>query len=291
MQQPASGKGVLLDISHRQAEWPRSRRNTIFNRLRGMAGALGVDAGFITEPAQMCDGGLDAWQGLLMPMPWHEPVMHEDVIEAIVRWVRHGGRIALFGFELGPRHHESSINRLAERFGLRFNSDIAVPDDYARRLQKNLANWLEAGETLPHPDWSAGNKPYNNAVDYAVNETAHAVLAGVQNLCWPSACTITAEPGSHVLVSLGQNWLGNMMEASAQYDLTHETLDTGSDRFVFIPNLPWWPVAAAAPRDLVNNRGSAIAIGTWDVLSHVSPANQNELFVNNLLRWLAGETN
>jgi hypothetical protein len=50
-------------------------------------------------------------------------------------------------------------------------------------------------------------------------------------------------------------------------------------------------VAAAAPLDLVNNRGGAIAIGTWDVLSHVSTANQNELFVKNLLRWLAGETN
>ena len=80
-----------------------------------------------------------------------------------------------------------------------------------------------------------------------------------------------------------------MMETSAQYDLANEALDTGSDRFFFIPNLPWWPAAASAPRDLVNNRGGAIAIGTWDVLSHASPANQNELFMNNLLRWLAGE--
>jgi hypothetical protein len=291
LQPPASGRGVLLDISHRQNEWRRSRNHTIFNQLHGMSSALGLNAGFITDPEQFCNAGLDAWQGLLMPMPWHELAMRDEVIDSIVRWVRNGGRIALFGFELGPRHHESGINRLAERFGLRFNSDIAVPDDYATRLQKNVANWLEAGETLPFADWSAGNKPYNNPVDYEVNEAAHTVLAGVRQLRWPSACTITAEPGSRVLVSLGRNWLGCMMESSAQYHPEHGVLQTGSDRFYFIPKLPWWPVAAAAPLDLVNNRGGAIAIGTWDVLSHVSTANQNELFVNNLLRWLAGETN
>jgi hypothetical protein len=289
LQPPASGKGVLLDISHRQAEWPRSRSNTFFNRLHDMANGVGIDAGFVTEPAQFCDGGLNAWQGVLMPMPWHERDMHDEVVEAIVQWVRNGGRIALFGFELGPRHHESGINRLAERFGLRFNSDIVVPDEYALRLKRNVENWLEVGETLPHAGWSAGNKPYNNPVDYEVNESAHVALSGVKLLRWPSSCTITAEPGSRVLVPLGRNWLGNMMEASAQYDLANEVLDTGSDRFFFIPNLPWWPAAACAPRDLVNNRGGAIAIGTWDVLSHASPANQNELFMNNLLRWLAGE--
>lgn len=289
LQPPASGKGVLLDISHRQDEWPRSRQKTLFYQLHGMTHALDFDAGFITEPEQFCAHGLDAWQGLLMPMPWHYRDMHDDVIEAIVRWVRQGGRIALLGFELGPRHHESGINPLAERFGLRFNADIAVPDDYARRLQKNVANWLEDGETLPYADWSAGNKPYKNPVNYEVNEAAHPVLAGVRTLCWPSTCTVTSEPGSRTLVALGHNWLGRMMETSAQYDLSNETLNTGSDRFFFIPNLPWWPVAAAAPRDLVNNRGGAIAIGTWDVLSTASETNQNERFVNNLLQWLAGE--
>ncbi len=289
LQPPASGKGVLLDISHRQAEWPRSRRNTIFSRLRSMAGALGIDAGFITEPTQLCEGRLSAWQGLLMPMPWHQRDMRDDVIEAIVRWVRDGGRIALLGFELGPRHHESGINLLAERFGLRFNTDIVVPDDYATRLQKGVANWLDAGEALPHATWSAGNKPYNNPVDYEVSEGTHAVLAGVQRVCWTSACTIAAEPGARALVSLGRNWLGRMMETSAQYDLQTEVLNTGSDRFYFIPNLPWWPVAASAPSDLVNNRGDAIAIGTWDLLTHASAKNHNEQFVNNLLRWLAGE--
>jgi hypothetical protein len=289
LQPPASGKGVLLDISHRQDEWPRSRPNTLFNRMQDLARGQGFDDGFVTEPAQLCDGGLATWQGLLMPMPWHCREMHDDVIEAIVRWVRAGGRMAVLGFELGPRHHESGINRLAERFGLRFNSDIAVPDDYARRLQKGVANWLEAGEALPYADWSAGNKPYKNAVDYDVDESAHPLLAGVQRVRWPSACTVTAEPGSRMLVSLGRNWLGQMMETSAQYDLAREALDTGSDRFFFIPNLPWWPVAAAAPRDLVNNRGQVIAIGTWDVLSYASSENHNERFVNNLLRWLAGE--
>jgi hypothetical protein len=288
LQPPASGKGVLLDISHRQAEWPRSRRNTIFSRLRGMCSTLDIDAGFVTEPAQLCEANLSAWQGLLMPMPWHIRDMRDDVIESIVRWVRSGGRIALFGFELGPRHHESGINRLAERFGLRFNTDIVVPQDYAMRLQKSVANWLDAGETLPQADWSAGNKPYNNPVDFEVSEAEHAALAGVQQLCWPSACTITVEPGARVLVSLGKNWLGRMMETSAQYDIETEKLDTGSDRFYFIPNLPWWPVAATAPRDLVDNHGGAIAIGTWDLLSHASDKNHNELFVNNLLRWLAG---
>jgi hypothetical protein len=288
---PASGAGVLLDISHRQAEWPRSRPATLFNQLRSRAGALGIDAGFITEPAQFCDADLSSWQGLLMPMPWHQRDLRDDVIEAIVQWVRNGGRIAMLGFELGPRHHRATFNRLAERFGLRFNSDIAVSNDYARRMQKNLANWLDAGEVLPHADWSAGGKPYNQPVTYDVNEAAHPVLAGVSRLCWASACTLTLEPGSRTLVPLGNNWLGNMMENSAQYDLAEEALDTGLDRFCFVPNLPWWPVAAAAHHDLVNNRGSAIAIGTWDVLSHASDDNQNERFVNNLLRWLAGALN
>lgn len=289
LQPPALGKGVLLDISHRQAEWPRSRPATIFNRLRSMAGALGIDAGFITEPAQFCEGGLNAWQGLLMPMPWHQREVREEVIDAIVQWVRNGGRVALLGFELGPRHHRSTFNPLAERFGLRFNADIAVPDEYAKRMQNNLTHWLEAGETLPYADWSAGGKPYNNPTDYTANPATHPVLAGVQRLRWASACTLTVEPGSRTLVSLGNNWLGRMMENSAQYDLAEEALDTGSDRFAFIPNLPWWPVAAAAPHDLVNNRGGALAIGTWDLLSHASNENQNERFVNNLLQWLAGD--
>ncbi len=291
LQPPASGKGVLLDISHRQAEWPRSRTSTIFNQLRSMTGALGIDAGFITEPAQFCEGGLDAWQGLLMPMPWHQRDLRDDVIEAIVHWVRAGGRVALLGFELGPRHHRSTINRLAERFGLRFNSDIAVPDEYARRMQKNLANWLDAGEKLPYADWSAGSKPYNNPADYKVNSSAHPVLAGVSRLRWASACTLAVEPGSRTIVSLGNHWLGQMMENSAQYDLADEALDTGMDRFYFVPGLTWWPVAAAAHHDLVNNRGGAIAIGTWDLLTHASTDNQNERFVTNLLRWLAGELN
>lgn len=285
---PASGRGVLLDISHRQAEWPRSRRMTIFNKLRLVTGVLGVDSGFITEPAQFCDASLSSWQGVLMPMPWHQRDLSEDMIEAIVHWVRGGGRIAMLGFELGPRHHRSTFNRLAERFGLRFNSDIAVPDAYARRMKKSLSNWLEPGETLPSQAWSAGSKPYDNPVNYAVDEAAHSVLAGVSRLCWPSACTLTIEPGSRALVSLGHNWLGNMMAKSAQYDLAEEALDTGKDRFVFIPDLPWWPVAAIAHHDLVNNRGGAIAIGTWDLLSHASPLNHNKRFVYNLMKWLVG---
>jgi hypothetical protein len=85
--------GILMDISHGQAEW---RKSSIFklaeNReilnLNKMDEYLDIKE--IKDRRQIrADAGLASWRGLILGIPYHQ-MIEKNTIDEIVKWVREG---------------------------------------------------------------------------------------------------------------------------------------------------------------------------------------------------------
>jgi hypothetical protein len=226
---------------------------------------------------------LTPWQGLIMPMPPQAELDDETILE-LVQWVRGGGRMAVLGFELGDRHHESNINRLCQHFGLWFNTDIVAPSTWA------LSHGVVTNPSLPPSGknacpWPIRQKPYYEPIDFEVEDQSHPALTGVETLRWWGVCTLNTEPGSQTLIPLGRNWVAHMLDELAVYEDSGR-LNPADQLFHLVRAQHAQPVAAAAHPTLTR-AGGVIAIGTWDLLSHGTAATHNELFIQNLFKWLA----
>ncbi len=183
-------------------------------------------------------------------------------MDTIAKWVRDGNRLLILGYELGERHHHTNVNRLAEEFGLRFNSDIVAPRGH-----------------------DPAGKPYGKEVDFRIADSKdHPVLEGVDRLCMKNVCTLTVEPGSSTLVRIGGN--GVSRESSPNY--TDGWTSSGSPRFELLKFPEWFPVMAEAPIGLTG-KGRVIAIGTWDFFGsdNYYKSHDNYLFAHNLMKWLS----
>ena len=168
LSRPTAARGVLMDLAHGQAAWPRLRRGTVFSWPTDRVAALtdlDVEIGTIAAADQVRAADLGGWQGAVLALPSHRR-LSEGSIEQIVTWVRAGGRLALLGFELGDLHHEANLNELASRFALRFNGDALAP----------------AG-------WEALDKPYGK--NLALTPTSdHPLFVGVESLTWRNVQTL-----------------------------------------------------------------------------------------------------
>ena len=205
---------------------------------------------------------------MIFGIPHNIDISHE-VCNAIVKWVRGGGRLIILGYELGPRHHKTNLNTLAERFGIRFNTDIVVKSksDRSSLIQFNNIN------------------------------SAHQILSGVNNLFMKKLCTLTIEPGAEKILTVGKNNISSLK--NPKYNdkgYIYETIESKKENGYKlldepISNVPWIPIIAEAPKGLVG-KGSVLAIGTWDFFrdeQQFKDAN-DYIFINNLLNWLANQS-
>jgi hypothetical protein len=265
---PAPGKaGILVDNSHAQFEWDHLA-------IANTAKAAQMPSSFpsqeipweirvVEDRRQLNAEMLKSWAGLVMALPFHERIEDSTQYE-IIQWVRAGGRLLLLGYELGERHHETNINALAEDFGLRFNADIVAP-----------------------PGWKPPGKPYYEPIDFLEIQSAHPVLVGIQRLRLYRLCTLTAEPGSDLILTLGKNTLCRMERSRVVYD-SKGWLRGGYQDFEVVRKVDWVPVMAEAPTGLTQD-GGVLALGTWNFFEKGNqfPAgfDNQQLFIN-LMIWL-----
>jgi hypothetical protein len=259
-------RGILLDLSHRQSEWSRSRPSvfklstpTYLYRVVPAQEDQKWDIIDIADSKQITEQNLRPWPGLILGLPYHSQLT-DFACDEIVRWVHEGGRLALLGYELGDRHHESNLNKLADRFGIRFNSDIVAP-----------------------PGWSGG-KPYGSQVVIEVDQSA-SPFEGVQSLCLRNVCTLSHEPGATVLAHVGRNTLCRLTAQAGLYD-SAGWLRGGNQEFEMIEQASWIPLMTTAPKGLVGE-GEVLALGTWDVVGSADGFEaDNKRFLSEILSWL-----
>jgi hypothetical protein len=273
-------KGILLDLSHGQDNWQRES-GSIFNLTSGemlelvvgMANSASLEIKTVTDRRQITSKNLVNWTGMILGIP-RKAKISPTTRDALVKWVHSGGRLVLLGFELGDRHHEGNLNFLANEFGIRFNSDIVAPSN-----------------------WSAdGDKPYDEAIEFKKSEFGeHKIFGGINRLLLENLCTLTVEPGSNVLLTLGNHKIGWMTRESASYDKNH-MLTSADQKYEFL-QASWVPVIAEAPAGSkgLTGKGRVLAIGTWGFFGVPSKETDvrvqrysNVQFVENLLTWLAG---
>ena len=195
---PPAGAGVLIDTSHGQASWPLGRlAPTLLADLDTIRSAFEiadhVTIAHIEHADQIWRHDLARWSGLVVAIPNHTRFGAHAMAE-IEGWVRAGGRLLLLGFELGDRHHESNLNELAERFGIRFNSDIVAP----------------------RPDYDG--KPYGAAIDVTLGESDDALRSGLSSVRVHNAQSVSTEPGGRPFISLDGLGIAHLTDESARYN-------------------------------------------------------------------------
>jgi hypothetical protein len=261
--------GILIDLSHGQEKWQSGSifelaEDTVIRMVVPAPQEIPWDLEAVPDWEQLCSDDLARWRGLLVGIPYHQRI-DDRVREAVVRWVRQGGRLALLGFELSDRHHEANLNALAGEFGLRFNTDIVAPKG-----------------------WKPANaKPYDTPVEFKdVNAGQHSLLQGIEHLRLQNLCTLTIDPGAQVLLTVGDHGIAWMTPETARY--TDGALKSGLQEFEVIDEASWVPLIAEAPAGLTG-AGKVLAIGTWDLLGssyRLTEDTDNLHFVRNLLAWL-----
>lgn len=266
---PAPGKvGILIDLSHQQDRW---RSVSIFALSPGKSDLISLvvpppsdlvwDIQEIKDTERFTVEYLRNWRSLIFGIPWHT-VISQRVCDVISRWVYQGGRLILTGYELGERHHRTNLNVLTDRaFGIRFNSDIVAPSGWSPLT----------------------SKPYGKEIIFdRINSAKHPILKDVKKLCMRNICTLTVEPSSSAILTVGTN--GVSREVDANY--TDGWTSSGTQHFELITGADRVPVIAEASRGLCG-KGRVIAIGTWDFFSaeQCFKDSDNYTFVKNLLEW------
>jgi len=218
------------------------------------------------------DDQLSNWRGLFVGMPYGQRFAPR-LIARLVTWVRGGGRLALCGFEMGERHHETNLNQLGYHFGVAFNSDIVVRPP---RDQEAEAAYV-AEMTY--------RKGYGDPLRYDRFTSGAPLLDQVQSLAIANACSLHLEPGARPIVFATPNRVKELTFESGRYSAPpHFKLAYGDQVF----DAPYADgrraVAAIAPADLTLG-GSVLALGSWDFRGRTL-AHDNARFLRNVSDWL-----
>jgi hypothetical protein len=222
---PAAGRaGILVDLSHRQSEWPQDDAPSFFDRdQRRLRSPVSPDRqpawelGFLDDARHLWSADLASWHGLILALP-HEALISNQAREQLVAWVAGGGRLLLLGYELGDHHHEGNLNALAHEFGIHFEANIVAPPGYPDR------------------------KPYGVPIDLAAESVDHPVLRGVRRLRLVNLQTISPEPGALEFVRLGTNEIYRPARDAVLYDRGSMRVPSGRfDRVGPAPTAQWPP--------------------------------------------------
>jgi hypothetical protein len=275
---PKQGKlGILIDLSHRQDEWQQSKeKGSIFElmespQLKSLITPpekmeIKWDIQGIKEKDQFSSEDLKNWNGMIFGIP-KDTKISQNVCNAIVKWVHHGGRLILLGYRLGDRHHGANLNQLAQKFGIWFNSDIVAPKT-----------------------WKLSNVDPEGIIELNDIQTHHMILTEVQNLIFRKICTLTVEPGACTILTVGNNRICKWL--NAVYDKKGKSSFGGNKKFDILEQkqAPWVPILAEAPHSLTGE-GRVLAIGTWNFFDNDKSLKDetvhNYRFVKNLLEWLS----
>jgi hypothetical protein len=281
---------VLIDISHGQADWPRTPSNllrlgepTSFGRVAGdLADLLQISP--IETRDQLNRNLLDSANGLIFGPPLDDKgrlpvIIDKGTIDTIVQWVQSGGRLLLLHFELADRHHRTNMTELAGKFGLYFSNDIVAPEGWGKHLSDL-------------PSWSAGRggRPYGEPISFSAANFEHdPILNGVQTLTLSNLCTLRVDFEGKPIIRLGSNPVSVESFPNTGAGYTNGWLRIAPSELLYT-SAPWMPVMARAPRGLCG-KGEVVAIGTWEVYGpndgQINAVGNRE-FVQNLLRWCGG---
>jgi hypothetical protein len=268
LSKPTAPRGVLVDVAHGQAAWPKNpggvqaeREGTVLSwptdGVAELTDGLEVEIGTIGAADQVRAADLAAWQGLVLALPFHQR-LSKGSIEQIVVWVKSGGRLVLLGFELGDLHHEANLNELATRFALRFNGDVLAP-----------------------PGWTTSQKRYGLNIPLTPR-SAHPLFAGVESLTWRNVQTLAREPGTTPLLTTHDHPV--VIPTPESVGFSEEGYLTMTDPEFELETREALIVVEATPH--LTGKGRVVAIGTWELLSRDLDSDGNRRFAANLLRWL-----
>lgn len=210
---------------------------------------------------------LGRWSSMILTMP-HDVRMSDDTVKHMVRWVHEGGRLAVFGFELGERHHNTNLNVLLDHFGVHLNTDIVAP-----------TGWAEAND---------GRKPYGRRIAFdRLASREHPLLSGVSTLLWSNVQSMSLEPGSIGLVLAGDNPIGHLKPDSVT-GYSGEVFRSGDQEFDFTRRPD--AIVAGLAADGLTGAGAVLAVGTWQIFeTEAKSQHDNPAFFVNVLRWLTAE--
>ncbi len=264
VRRPLRGDEIGIVLTHGQDRWEDAGR-TVFSLAAGpltdLTGPWRIRP--LGDAREFGSERLHRYAGLILGSPWRSR-LDAETIGAIVEWVRAGGRLLLLGFELGDRHHGTNLAELAHRFGIDPATDIVGP-----------------------PDFPAGGKPYEQAVDFEpALADAHPLTAGIASVRLSNVQTLRVEPGGSEWLRVGANSLHRPRRDSVRYrDGTMTT--PGGTAFAPVPHAEPYAVAVEAPAGLCG-AGGVHMIGTWDLLGRYStPAVGNLALLAALLDWLS----
>jgi hypothetical protein len=187
-------------------------------------------------------------------------------VEAVVRWVRRGGRLLMLGYELGDRHHDGNLGALAVHFGVQLQTDIVGP--------------------VGHP----ATKPYGVPVDFDVSEAEPLELTvGLASIRLANIQTMQVDPGGAEWLRVGRNVVCRPKRDAVDY--REGTLSQPGVQAVDVNSAAGWvPVAVEAPAGLCGSGGVHV-IGTWEILGKngaFKDRQDNVTLLTRLLDWLSG---
>ncbi len=257
---------ILIDQSHRQAEWRgyptpeigyRDAANLLVEDYAVLVAVHGPLSGSILE---CCDI-------LMLPTPFGTMVENEEY-EAIARWVYAGNGILVFGNYLMESHHYINLNQLMYKFGIEFSHDLVMPsnrEDF--RSCRGQAFGL--------------NQDLIVVTEPTSIPKSHPLLSGVHKVAFQSSCTVLCS--SHVALSVSTSENFSIMKATGQKNEIGKILQI--EDYVIDKR--------ATARFLVGlqyGAGRVLAIGSWKIFLNDFIHNEtldNGRLLSNAVSWLA----
>lgn len=260
---PKRGNEIGIVLTHGQAKWETTGKS-LFKLPGSLPPGVEEDWKFhtITKTKDLLSAELSNLPGLILGSPWRQQ-MEQEVISAIVEWVKSGGRLLMLGFELGDRHHGGNLGELSRHFGIHPSADIVGPPNYGP------------------------NKPYEEAVDFQVADgDTHAFTKDLSSIRLTNVQTVRVEPGGIEWLRVGENVVYRPTRMSVEY--RQGTLTQPRETaFDLNKKANWLPVAVEAPQGLCGS-GTVHMIGTWDLLGrNRALESENLTLFRRIMNWLS----
>ncbi|WP_165248054.1 hypothetical protein [Paludisphaera soli] len=262
------GVSLLLDEAHGQDRWV-GRPTASIGYSRALEGMRGV-APFASNPqSELTREVLDPFTVLVLPVTLRADLTPGEC-SAIAAWVEEGHGLLALGTYLMERHHETNLNALLRRLGVRLATDLIMStekDDYLSCRKQVIGVDRSLAVTT----------------DLRAVPEGHPILDGVRSVTFQSACTVEAEGGADLLVETDA--VCSRMRARGRSE-------DDTDRLILVQDytvesrghLPFLVASRAG-------RGRVIVVGAWKVFLNEFVGDEhtdNDKLFQNCIWWLAG---
>lgn len=237
-----AGLSVLLDEAHGQHRWVGRPTVTI-----GYERALEAIRAFARVASSLRDEltreVLDA-HGVLVLSVTFERDLTSGECSAIAVWIEEGHGLLVPGTYLFERHHETNLNSLLRRLGVRLFPDLFMPvrkDDDTSCQRQAIGVDRELAVTA----------------DLRAAPEGHPILDGVRHVAFQSPCTVEAE-GRPELVAEHGAACSKMKAIGHSEDEADRLILIEEYRIVSRSHLPFLFTSRAG-------LGRVVAIGPWKI--------------------------